>query len=191
MISPNDTDTACVESWRHWCETNGVDFIWNKQIISKYMNSYDKIGIVGSKTMIKWDAENIFDKFDEDDFCGVLDTINFKRIYDEVKGYENFDISKYINTDILFFGKKYIDIFEKLDIPINQYLQKNNIQVKELTQNWNLGGIVQRHFLSHNWQLKEDETPFFIKFGDIWNLGDIEDVNLINNIWESVRSMYQ
>ena len=65
MISPNDTDTACVESWRHWCETNGVDFIWNKQIISKYMNSYDKIGIVGSKTMIKWDAENIFDKFDD------------------------------------------------------------------------------------------------------------------------------
>ena len=69
-------------------------------------------------------------------------------------------------------------------------LQKNNINVKELTQNWNMSGIVQRHLLSHNWQLKEDMTPFFIKYGDIWNLTDIDDLGLKNQIWEAVGGQY-
>ena len=189
MLNSNENT---IKTWKYWCNKNKVDFVLsnNEEIDFKLLEKYDKIGLVSNQTMIKWNAKNVFDEFETDDFCGVLDTINFKKIYDEVKDYKNFDISKYINTDVLFFGKKHIGIFRDLDIPINQSLQKNNISVKELTQNWNLGGLVERHFLSYNWQLKENKTSFFIKYGDIWNLTNVNS-DLKNQIWKVIGGQYK
>ena len=191
--SNSEYQEVCVETWKYWCDKNDVDFIVDSELGYGYLKKYDKIGVMNNHIMVKWEANNIFNEFNTDDFCGVLDTINFKSIYDEVKFYKNFDISKYINPDAIFFGKKHIDLFESCltkQIPINCILQENEINVKELSQNWNMGGLMTRHFLSHNWQLKEDNTPFFIKYGDIWNLKEIE-TPMLQQLWNTIGGMYK
>ena len=45
----------------------------------------------------------------------------------------------------------------------------------------------------HNWQLNEDPTPFFIKYGYIWYMQGFpkEERNKITlQIWDSVKQYY-
>ena len=90
-----------IKTWKWWCDKNGVDFIVNdkhderfgKPIWNKHScpdgDKYEKIGIIDSDTMIKWDAPNLFDLFD-DDYCGVIDSSNYRWIHDSAKVYGKF-----------------------------------------------------------------------------------------------------
>ena len=57
------------KTWEYWCKKNDVDFIvidkhderfgrpiWNKELIFEYGHQYEKIGVIDSDTMIKWDT---------------------------------------------------------------------------------------------------------------------------------------
>ena len=50
-------------------------------------------------------------------------------------------------------------------------------------------------WFGHNWQLKEDNTPFFLKYGYIWfysgfpNRGDRE--NLMSQTWNIIKNQYE
>ena len=47
---------------------------------------------------------------------------------------------------------------------------------------------------THNWQLKEDSTPFFIKYAYLWHFTGIPIENkeqLMKETWEFVRSNYE
>ena len=83
--------------------------------------------------MITWDAPNLFDLFD-DDYCGVIDSSNYRWIHDSAKVYGKFfpnitiDYDYYINGGVLMFNKKYLDISNQL---LDFYLsntQERNVQ---------------------------------------------------------------
>jgi hypothetical protein len=46
----------------------------------------------------------------------------------------------------------------------------------------------------NNWQLEEDSTPFFIKYGNIWHFTgfSIEDrIHCMNNTWNMLKDNYK
>ena len=222
-----------INTWKWWCNKNDVDFmlitehdkrfgrpVWNKELVYEKAVGYDKIGIVDSDTMIKWDTPNIFNKFEKDEFCGVVDNINFRWLYDSINVYNKFfpdismDLNSYFNAGVLFFGNKYLSIFEnvlnfyldnqeeldnwklgggKEQTILNYHLVKHKVKKKELTPNWNLLGMHVKQFFSHNWQLNEDKTPFFIKYGNIWHFTgfSISDrISLMNQTWDMIKNNY-
>jgi hypothetical protein len=140
----------CLNTWKYWCEKNNVDLqvitehderfgkpIWNKELIYERAEGYDKIGLVDSDTMVKWDSPNPFDLFDED-FCGVNDIANMTWMYDSIKAYGKFfpnleiDYYQYINAGVLFFHKKHLHIFKEI---LDFYFDN-----QEELDNWNKGG---------------------------------------------------
>tara|TARA_Y100000593_G_scaffold70077_1_gene128624 strand:+ start:1486 stop:2217 length:732 start_codon:yes stop_codon:yes gene_type:complete len=230
----SDYDEYSIKSWKYWCDKNGVDFllcdehderlgrpIWNKELIYKRAEGYDKIGVVDSDTIIKWDAPNIFDKVGEDDFCGVNDIASLRWLHDSVNAYQKFfpelkiDYNNYINAGVLVFSKKYLYIFEQVlnfylqnqneldnwnkgggkeQTILNFHLVKNNIKPKLLEPSWNLLSIHRKNMFTHNWQLKEDTTPYFIKYAYIWHYTgfSIQDrINLMTQTWKMIGENYR
>lgn len=227
-----DYSQYSIKSWEYWCKRNDVDFmlvtehddrlgkpIWNKELIYERADGYDKIGVVDSDTMIKWDAPNIFEMYD-DEFCGVLDNVNLKWVHDSLQVYGKFfdgvnvDIDEYINAGVLFFTKKHLSLFkdildfylknqEELDnwnkgggkeqTILNYHLKKTDFKRKFLTPSWNLLGMHKKQMFTHNWQLNEDKTPFFVKYGFIWHFtgfGIPDRINLMKQTWELFEKHY-
>ena len=150
VYTNSDYSEYAINSWKYWCEKNDVDFkvitehddrlgkpVWNKELVHKHAEEYDKIGVVDSDTMIKWDAPNIFDLY-EDEFCGVNDNSSLRWIRDSVNVYSKFfpdleiDYNKYINAGVVFFTKKHLDVFKQV---LDFYLEN-----REELDNWNKGG---------------------------------------------------
>ena len=78
----------------------------------------------------------------------------------------------------------------------NYLLQIHNVDVyKEMPPPYMLTHLNRFDWFSHNWQLKEDNTPFFIKYGYIWfysgfpNRGD--RFNLMNQTWDFIKRTYE
>ena len=49
-------------------------------------------------------------------------------------------------------------------------------------------------WFSHNWQLKEDKTPFFIKYGYIWMYSGFDRTQrfgLMKQTWDLVKNNYE
>ena len=97
-----------IKTWKWWCDKNDIDFmlitehdnrlgkpVWNKELIFERAKGYDKIGIIDSDTMVKWDAPNIFELYGEE-FCGVVDNSNLNWVSDSIKTRKKF----FPNTDI-------------------------------------------------------------------------------------------
>ena len=80
-------------SWESWCKKHDIDFlvieehnprykfpVWNKDTIFEIVgDTYDKIGYVDSDTMVKWDAPNPFDLYDDDDLWYTSDERCYRR----------------------------------------------------------------------------------------------------------------
>ena len=104
-----------IDTWRYWCKKNGVDFM----LITEHDNRLGK-PVVDSDTMIRWNAPNIFEMYDDDEFCGVVDDINLRWLTDSLSAYKKFfpntnvDIDEYINAGVLFFSNQHLPLFEKL-----------------------------------------------------------------------------
>jgi len=229
----SDYSQYSINSWKSWCKKNDVDFmlitehddrlgkpIWNKELIYEKADGYDKIGIVDSDTMIKWDAPNIFDMYD-DEFCGVVDNSNLKWIYDSINNYGKFfkgleiDYDYYLNAGVLFFHKKHLNLFEQVlnfyldnreeldnwklgggkeQTILNYHLIKNKIKPKLLPPSWNLFAIHRKEMFNHNWQLNEDNTPFFVKYANIWHFTGfgIEDrIKIMKDVWDVYGVNYE
>ena len=140
-VDNSDYAQYSIKSWERYCEKNEIVFllidknlddrfnrpIWNKEMICGFGQGYDKIAIVDSDTIIHPDAPNLFDTFTEDEFCGVGDLCDLNWLFSSIDQRQKFfpeiemDIFKYINAGVLFFGKKYLYIFEKL---FNLYLTR-------------------------------------------------------------------
>lgn len=230
----SDYSEYSIKTWEYWCNKNNVDLIinrehdnrfgkpiWNKELVYEYGKKYEKVGVVDSDTMVKWDTPNIFKMFNEDEFCGVVDNSNLRWIYDSINVYKKFftdidiDLNSYFNAGVLFFGSKSLPIFEdvlnfylanqeeldnwkfgggKEQTILNYHLVKHNVKKKELTPNWNLLGMHRRDLFTHNWQLKEDTSPFFIKYGNIWHFTGFpvtDRINLMKQTWDLIGENYK
>ena len=209
----SDYGKYSISSWESWCKKNDVDFmlitehdnrlgkpIWNKELIfEKVGDKYDKIGIVDDDTIIRLDAPNIFEMYD-DEFCGVVDNDSFYFMHNSINAYGKFfpntevDTDNYINAGVVFFTKKHKHFFDAMldfyfehkdeldnwSVPntgreqtiFNLMLEKLNIKKKYLPSSWNMFGMHKKGLFLHNWQLSPDfdnGAPFFVKYGNIWH----------------------
>jgi len=230
-IDHTEYSEFCINSWKYWCRENKVDLrvitksdsrcgrpIWNKELVYEDAEGYDKIGVVDADTMIKWNAPNIFDTFNED-FCMVRDTVNWTWVYKSISNYGKFfkgvplDISNYGNAGVLFFHKIYLPLFkqvfdfymlnkEELDnwdkgggreqTILNFFLSKNNVDINFLDGCWNVLGMHKRGWLQSNTQLQSD-IPHLVKYSNIWHFTGfpIEDrLKVVKGVWDIVKNNY-
>lgn len=222
-----------IKTWEYWCKKNFVDLkvldenignfrypIWNKELIYQFGEGYDKIGIVDSDTMIRWDAPNIFDFMEEDKFYGVNDLCDLNWLLDSIKQRQRFfpniemDIFKYINAGVLFFSSKYLDFFQKFltfvtdnmseieqikgggkeQTLLNFFLQQEKVDLELLTPAWNLLSIHRKNMFSHNWQLNQNRTPYFVNYAFIWHMTGFpieQRVQVMKSTWEFTKQNYQ
>jgi len=185
---------------------------------------YDKIAVIDGSTLIKWDSPNFFNLCN-DDLTAFRSLENLNWVYQGVQGYQelfpdvNFKLENYISCGFQIFTQKHREFLGKLkefyyinqnkilelqktvskgtDQPVYNYmLQKYNIPVnRELPKSFMLTHLQRFDWFANNWQLKEDPTPFFIKYGNIWfysgfaNRGQRYD--LMNQTWEMIKQNYE
>ncbi len=220
-------------SWEKWCSKNNIDFkvinthdkrykypVWNKDLIFDLVgDKYDKIGYVDSDTMVKWNAPNPFDLYD-DEFCGVIDRSSLRWILNSIEKYSEFypdtklNLDHYINSGVTFFTKNHKYIFDnlkelytsnsnkldeikgvgKVQTLLNFELNKTNTPIKHLSPQWNLFSIHKKNMFDHNWQLKTNPTPFFMKYAYIWHFTGFPIENrtqIMKQTWESIQDHYE
>jgi len=216
--NPSEKDTrAHRATWTRWFDV--FDQVDNLGI------NYDKIAVIDGSSLCRWDTPNFFELCDNrltafrslENLKWIYQGIQgYQDLFPEVQ----FDLSKYISCGIQIFNesnrkflfelkefyyKDYDEIMLKqqtevrkgTDQPVYNYmLQKYNIDVnRELPKEFMLTHLNRFDLLSHNWQLKEDSTTFFIKYGYIWfysgfpNRGD--RLNLMQQTWEMIKHNYE
>ena len=78
--------------------------------------------------------------------------------------------------------------------PLNYWLQMNDVEIKtDLPLSYKLTHMHRKEVLGHNWQLNEDTTPFFIKYGYIWNFSGFpknQRTSVMRQVWDLVKSNY-
>ena len=224
-----------INTWKSWCKKNNVDFKqidvsvqqydiakWNKLCVFDVVEPHhEKIALVDCDTMIKWDAPNFFDSYD-DEFCGVVDDGNIGWVKNSINIYKEFfpnqklEPLEYINSGVMFFTKEHKILFDELKtfyddnqdtLPdywnkgggtdqtiINYMLKKLDIKQKYLPHTWNLFGIHKKQMFGNNWQLQEDDTPFFIKYANIWHFTGFEieqRTPVMRDVWETYGGKYE
>ena len=228
----SDYSQYCINSWKAWCDKNDLDFfiidqhdsrykypVWNKDLIFEYVeDKYDKIIYVDSDTMVKWDAPNPFDLYDNE-FCTAIDRSSLRWILNSIDSYQQFfpdtklNLDTYFNSGVCMFTKEHKPIFDKLiefyerhsaeldrisgvgkvQTVLNFMLEQENVERKILPPTWNLFSIHKKNMFRHNWQLNEDMTPFFIKYSYIWHFTGfpIEDrTKIMKQVWEQYKQYY-
>ena len=77
----------------------------------------------------------------------------------------------------------------------NYLLQKENIDFRfELPNSYNINHMLRFNWLQHNWQLKEDPTPFFIKHGYLWKYSGFDRKQrnpLMKQTWDIIKKNYE
>lgn len=232
-VNCNEYAQYAVKSWEYYCKKYNIDLliidenigqfdypIWNKELCYKFGQGYDKIGLVDSDTMIRWDAPNIFDLVNEEKFYGVNDLCDLNWLFGSISDRQRFfpdvniNINKYLNAGVLFFGKKHLPLFEsflnfylenkdeiqaikgggKEQTLLNFWLQKNDVEIEVLSPEWNLLSIHRKNMFQNNWQLKIDPIPYFMKYAFVWHFTGfpIEDrVRLMEQTWDAIKQNYE
>lgn len=230
-------------SWEYWCNKNNVTLYiydsptfddirsyrvpWQRwcDIFERLSDmDYDKIWMVDSASIIKWNTPNIFDLVD-DRFTAFRDIDNLNWIYQSVVGYKSmfdgfdFDLGKYINAGNVILNKKHKDFLEKVkkfyhdnhelilhyenekvvkstdQTPFNYLLQIEKIDTNiDLPIAYNLTHLQRKEMLGYNWQLNENNTPFFIKYGYLWRYNGFpknQRTNIMKQTWDIVKENYR
>ncbi len=185
---------------------------------------FNQIALVDSSSMIKWDAPNFFEmtdnKFtawpDTDNLKWIYESVQGYKPY-----FDNFelDISKYFSSGFLVFNETHRELFQSFkqlyldntdlfidaqdrvvrksteQTALNYWLQINDVDMNlNLPMTWKLTHLNRKEMFRFNWQIGEDQTPFFIKHGYVWFLNGIPKntrTNTMENIWELIWSNYE
>ena len=183
---------------------------------------YDQIFLVDATCMVKWDMPNVFELTDHK-FTAWREKDNLRWVYDSIKGYEEFfsyELNKYdyFSSGVIIFNKSHKDIFlefkelylnnvdefvelqDKLvrkgteQTPLNYWLQMNHVEMNlDLPFSYKLTHIHRKDMFNHNWQLNEDTTPFFIKYGKNWVFNGIpkdQRTQVMSQVWNLVGKNY-
>ena len=184
---------------------------------------YDQIYLVDGMNIIKWDTPNIFELTDhkftawrDTDNLGWT----YKSIvgYNDFFGGYEFDKQKYFSSGLIIFNEKHKEIFQSFkklyydnvdtfvelqdkivgkgteQTPLNYHLQMNNVEINlDLPFSYKLCHIHRKDMFNFNWQLKEDTTPFFIKYGHVWGFSGLpkdQRTDIISQTWDLVKDNY-
>ena len=191
-------------------------------LLDKAGIDYDQIFLVDATCMVKWDMPNVF-KLTDHKFTAWRETDNLNWVYDSITGYQDFFSYKlnkydYFSSGVIIFNKKHRDMFlEFKDLylnnvdkfvelqdkivrkgteqtPLNYWVQKNNIELNlDLPLIYKLTHIHRKDMFSYNWQLNEDNTPFFIKYGYNWVFNGIpkdQRTEVMSQVWDYIKHQY-
>ena len=184
---------------------------------------YDQICQIDCTHMIKWDAPNFFELTDHkltavrdtDNLNWTYNSIiGYKDFFD---GFE-FDKQKYVSSSPMIFNEEHKEVFKSFkklyydnvdtfvelqdkivhkgteQTPLNYWLQINNVEMNlNLPFSYKLTHIHRKEMFHHNWQLEEDKTPFFVKYGHDWVFTGIpkdQRSEVMNHAWELVKDNY-
>jgi hypothetical protein len=184
---------------------------------------YDQIYLVDGMNIVKWDTPNVFEltnhKFtawrDTDNLGWTYKSIvGYNDFFD---GYK-FDKEKYFSSGLIIFNEQHKEVFrsfkkmyhrnidEFVDLqdrivrkgteqtPLNYHLQMNNIDINlDLPFSYKLCHIHRKEMFKHSWQLNEDMTPFFIKYGHVWGFSGLpknQRTDIISQTWDLVKHNY-
>lgn len=199
FLKINTEDDIHYKSWQYWCKNNNVNLTTfkDKSEIKSQLEKYEKVALINSSILIKWNTPNFFHIF-EDDVCGVVDTSDFKKILSDIeKSNVNLNVDLYLNTDVLFFNTKYSNIIETTleneQTSINYNISTLNKIPKLLYPCWNLYSIHIKDMFKHNWQLNIDTIPSFVKYAYIWNFNDLPSQyrdQTITEVWNYIKNNY-
>jgi len=142
-------------------------------------------------------------------------TLAYKNLFD---GHE-LDLKKYINVGFQIFGSWFKPFLQELehfyfehyddiavlqqnvrrgtDQPvINYLLDIKNIPTAfdSLPSSYFLMHMNRFNWFSHNWQLNEDNTPYFIKYGYVWVFSGFDRTQrneLMKQTWEIIKENYE
>lgn len=215
--TPTDTDIVKHRvTWQRWFDV--FDRLDSEKI------NYDKVYMVDANTIVHWDCPNFFELVDNrwtcwrdlDNLRWIYDSvIGYKKYFNNFK----FDVSEYRNTGCVIINKEhkqflqlvkdfYYDNFEQLNeaqestvkkgtdqTPMNYLLQMNKIDTNmELPISYKLTHLHRKEMFSYNWQLQEDQTPFFIKYGYIWFFNGMAKnlrTELMTKTWDLIKGNYE
>jgi hypothetical protein len=170
----------------------------------------------------KWNCPNFFELTDNK-FTTTHEYDNFKWVYDSVQGYKHMfddyklDVLNYFNAGFVIFNKSHSWIFDKFkeiymkncdefvkiqstlrrgtdQTPLNYVVSINKVDVNFLPLSYRVSHLPRKDLLSYNWQLEEDKTPFFIKYGNIWGFSGFDKRQrneLIKQTWDLVKNNYE
>ena len=184
---------------------------------------YDQIALVDSSFMIRHDAPNFFEMTDRrltawrdmDNMRWIYESIQgYKNIFN---GFE-LDMSKYVNSGFMIFNEEHKELFQRFkqfyldntdkliklqdeivkkgteQTPMNYWLQTNNVDINiDLPLPFKLTHLQRKELFNHNWQLKEDTTPFFIKYGYNYSFNGIPKdnrTNIMKQTWDLIKENY-
>lgn len=183
---------------------------------------YEKVAIIDASTMIRWDAPNFFNEVNGN-LTAFQSLENIRWIMEGVDAYSNlfdgfkFDYKKYVSCGFQIFTAShrlfleklktfYLDNYEKIrilestvkrgtDQPIYNYLlQMDNINVNTtLPKSYWIMHMTRFGWLGSNWQLGNDSTPFFIKYGYIWVFSGFDRSlrnKLMSHTWNIIKENY-
>jgi hypothetical protein len=213
--TPADPDTGKHKvTWQRWFDVFD-------QLESANIN-YNKIAVVDGSSMIHWNTPNMFDLV-TDELMAFQSLENLRWVYEGVNSYShlfnnvNFDITKYISCGFQIFNESHKQFLQELkdfyfanldeilklqktisrgtDQPIYNYLlQIKNIKVKSLPASYMITHMNRFNWFSHNWQLNEDNTPYFIKYGYIWFFSGFDRkqrLPLMQQTWNLIKHNYE
>ena len=184
---------------------------------------YDQICLVDSSFMARWDMPNFFEmtdrKFtacrDMDNMRWIYESIQgYKNMFD---GFE-LDMSKYVNSGFMIFNESHKDLFQKFkefyinniddfcklqdvvvkkgneQTPMNYWLQVNEVDMNiDLPLPFKITHLQRKELFSYNWQLDEDKTPFFIKYGYNYSFNGIpkdQRTDMMKRTWDLIKNNY-
>tara|TARA_R100001443_G_scaffold94073_1_gene100703 strand:+ start:1217 stop:2008 length:792 start_codon:yes stop_codon:yes gene_type:complete len=193
------------------------DFLENKNI------DYDKVLMADACSIPKWDCPDFF-KLIGNNLGVSIERDNLKWVYESIQGYKNIfdnfnlDIHRYVNSGFVIFNKSHKELFKKFEdfyiknidefvelqtkkvkrgtcqTPLNYFIQMDNVEVDFLPLSYRVSHLARKEFLSYNWQLQEDNTPFFIKHANIWVFSGFAKEHrnkLMEQTWELVKNNYE
>ena len=78
--------------------------------------------------------------------------------------------------------------------PMNYWLQTNNVDINiDLPLPYKITHLQRKELFNHNWQLEEDKTPFFIKYGYNYSFNGIPKDNrtdIMKQTWDFIKKNY-
>lgn len=207
----SNTETHKV-TWQRWFDLESE--------LSKY--DWNKVAVVDASYMVRWDTPNFFE-LTSNHLSVFRSLENIRWMNEGVRGYQDlfpdtsFDLKRYMDCGFQIFTKKHLPFLRILkdfyfnnqkeilklqkevgrgtDQPVYNYLlQQEKIDFRfELPNSFNLNHMPRFGWLRHNWQLNEDKTPYFIKYGYLWKYSGFdrrERNNLMRQTWNLVSQQY-
>jgi|TARA_R110000803_G_scaffold139900_3_gene206535 hypothetical protein len=182
---------------------------------------YDQVASIDASSIPKWDCPDFF-KLTDDKLTVGIENDNLAWVYEGVNGYKHMfddyelDINKYFCSSFMIFNnshrklfddfkEKYMDNADEFinlqktvrrgtcQTPLNYIVQMSDVEVNYLPSPFRLSHLHRKDMLKGNWQLNEDSTPFFIKYGYIWFFSGFDKQSrnqLMNQTWDLVKDNY-